>query len=359
LTPQSARRSVAADGMNPLPRFLGLSLFVVLAVLTALLAAPALTAPGPDAPPRAATSAPAADLSTRSALLASLPRRFTLPLAITSLVLAAALLISLTLRPALPGGSRPSFSAARAEIGALSRLAKSSVAQGEALDHERGVRQRAEADALLNQQRLTQSLEEKIRLGRDLHDGIIQSLYATGLTIESARALAREDPPEADRRLAQCQQSLNATIREVRTYIGGLTPEHVRHAGFTQAVRALAAELGASRPVHFDLNLDEEAVALLTPEQTTETLQIVREAVSNSLRHGGATALTLRLHRDERAVCLLVQDNGRGFDAARAAHTGHGLGNMQARAGRLGATVRLESSPGAGARVILTLPVQT
>jgi signal transduction histidine kinase len=244
----------------------------------------------------------------------------------------------------------------RAEAGALEHLAKTSVAQGRELSREREERRRAEEDALLHQRRLTQSLEEKVRLGRDLHDGIIQSLYAVGLTLESARDLARTDPAEADRRLGQCLGALNATIREVRAYISGLAPENLRHAGFTQAVRSLTEELRAGRDVAFDLRIDEDATGLLTEAQSADLLQIAREAISNSQRHGRASAVTVRLHRSDHEVCLLVQDNGSGFDPARR-RDGHGLGNMQARAAGLGAAVRLESRPGEGTRLLVTLPV--
>lgn len=244
----------------------------------------------------------------------------------------------------------------RAEAGALEHLAKTSVAQGEELSRERDERRRAEEDALLHQRRLSQSLEEKIRLGRDLHDGIIQSLYAVGLTLESARNLAKTDPAEADRRLGQCLDALNATIREVRTYISGLAPENLRHAGFSAAMQALAEELRAGREVAFDLRIDEDATGLLTEAQSADLLQIAREAISNSQRHGRATAVTVRLHRSDHEVCLLVQDNGTGFDPKRR-RDGHGLGNMQARAAGLGANVRLESRPGEGTRLLVTLPV--
>jgi len=245
----------------------------------------------------------------------------------------------------------------RAEIGSLTHLAQTSAAQTVALSRERDVRRLAEEDALLKQQLLNQALEGKIRLGHDLHDGLIQSLYAAGLTIESARALTRTDPAEADRRLAQCVQNLNATIRDVRAYITGLAPENLRQAGFAQAVAALIAEFGGARAVNFDLKIDDEATATLTPEQNTEALQVAREAISNSVRHGGASFVTVRLHKVDREVCLLVQDNGTGFEPARAASGGRGLGNMQARAQRIGATVRVESQPSAGTRVILTLPL--
>lgn len=256
-------------------------------------------------------------------------------------------------------GSAPAAlrNSSRAEMGSLEHLAKTSVAQGAELDQERDGRRLAEQDALLKQQLLNQSLEGKIRLGNDLHDGIIQSLYASGLTIESARTLARTDPAEADRQLAQCLQNLNASIRDVRNYITGLAPETLRLAGFAQAIESHITELAAGRSLRFDLKFDDEAIARLTPEQSTEALQVAREAISNSLRHGGASFVTVRLHQSDREVGLLVQDNGIGFDPARQDGPGHGLGNMQKRAGRIGASVRIESQPGHGTRVILTLPL--
>ncbi|MEO6874369.1 MAG: sensor histidine kinase [Opitutaceae bacterium] len=247
----------------------------------------------------------------------------------------------------------------RAEMGSLEHLVKTSAAQGAELNQERDSRRLAEQDALLKEQLLNQSLEGKIRLGNDLHDGIIQSLYASGLTIESARALAKTNAAEADLLLAQCLQSLNATIRDVRNYITGLAPESLRRAGFAQAIESHITELGAGRTLKFDLKFDDDAIARLTPEQSNEALQVAREAISNSLRHGGASFVTVRLHQSDREVGLLVQDNGIGFDTARLERAGHGLGNMQKRAGRIGASVRVESQPGHGTRVILTLPLLT
>ncbi len=269
----------------------------------------------------------------------------------------AALLVGIVLLGHSRAGTVAPFATqSHAETGTLEHLARTSVAQGQELDRERDERRRAEEDALLNQRRLSQSLEEKIRLGRDLHDGIIQSLYAVGLTLESARDLARTDPAESDRRLDQCRDSLNATIREVRTYLLGLAPENLRHAGFTQAVLTLTEELRAGREVAFDLRIDEDATGLLTEAQSADLLQIGREAISNSLRHGRATAVTLRLHRSDHEVCLLVQDNGAGFDQTKRS-SGHGLGNMQARAAGLGASLQLESRPGKGARLLVTVPI--
>lgn len=276
------------------------------------------------------------------------------------LLLAGAFFAVLNWRSAEAGGGNLAAALrgnTRAEMGSLEHLVKTSVAQGAELDLERDGRRLAEQDVLLKQQLLNQSLEGKIRLGNDLHDGIIQSLYASGLTIESARTIAKTDPAEADRQLAQCLQHLNATIRDVRNYITGLAPESLRRAGFAQAIESHITELGLGRSLRFDLKFDDEAIARLTPEQSTEALQVAREAISNGVRHGGASFVTVRLHQSDREVGLLVQDNGVGFDTAHLAGAGHGLGNMQKRAGRIGATVRVESQPGHGTRVVMTLPL--
>jgi signal transduction histidine kinase len=245
----------------------------------------------------------------------------------------------------------------RSEMRSFEQLAKTSIARGEELVRERDERQRTEQDLQFNRQLLSQALEEKIRLGHDLHDGIIQSLYAAGLTLEAARALVATAPAEADRRLEQTREALNATIRDVRGYISGLTPEMLLRTGFKQALVTLTDELRAGRDVGFDLRIDDEAAALLTLEQTREVVQIAREAVSNSLRHGDAKTISLRLHMGDQAVCLLLQDYGAGYDPAQRHPGGHGLGNMEARAGRLGGSLRVESQLGIGTRIVLTLPV--
>lgn len=277
-------------------------------------------------------------------------------LLVALIVTVVILLVVIPSRPLAPGGTATPWSSLRTEMGSLERLAKTSAAQSVALDSERDSRRRAEEDLALKGQELNRSLEEKVRLGRDLHDGMIQSLYALGLTLESVRSLIRTDPAEADQRLAQCATALNTTIRGVRAHITGLAPDELQRAGFAGALEASLFELRAGRSVSFDIKIDEDAALLLSPTQTTETLQIAREAVSNALRHGGASLINLRVHQNETEVCLLVQDNGTGFDAARRQHEGHGLGNMHARAARMGATLRVTSQAGQGARIVLTVP---
>ena len=235
----------------------------------------------------------------------------------------------------------------------ISHLAEHSVRQTAELEQAREERQRAEADTHLKQILLNRALQEKIDMGRDLHDGLIQSLYATGLTIQAGRKALDSAPGTARSQIDTALQTLNAAIREVRAYISGLGPEQLRQRSFADSVRAIVDHLAAGREIDADLRIDEEAAHRLPPGQITDLLQIVREAVSNSLRHGGARHIAIRLHRNGEELCLSAQDDGRGFDPHHVVR-GHGLDNMQARADRVGAHLRCQSEPGQGTRLVLT-----
>ena len=250
-------------------------------------------------------------------------------------------------------GDNPSPRDGGTDFGMLSHLAERSVRQSAELDQERVDRQRAEADTHLKQILLNRALQEKIDMGRDLHDGLIQSLYATGLTIQAGRKALDADPATARSQIDTALQTLNAAIREVRAYISGLGPEQLRQRSFADSIRAIVDHLAAGRELATDLRIDEGAAHQLAPEQVTDLLQIVREAISNSLRHGAAGKISIRLHRSGEELCLSAQDDGCGFDPLRAVR-GHGLDNMQARADRLGARLRCQSEPGQGTRLVLT-----
>ena len=237
----------------------------------------------------------------------------------------------------------------------LSHLAERSSRQGVELEHERTERQRAEADLHLKQMLLNRSLQEKIDMGRDLHDGLIQSLYAAGLTLQAAQKILANDPAGARTQIETSLTTINNAIKEVRGYISGLSPEKLRERTFAKSVQALVQTLGATRNAKFDLRIDDEAARRMNDSQLTDLLQIAREAISNSLRHGGATAITLRLHESEGRLCLLVQDNGRGFNPM-VESGGHGLANIRARATRLDADLKCTSEPAGGTRLVLTLP---
>jgi signal transduction histidine kinase len=252
--------------------------------------------------------------------------------------------------------SHTPWSTVKSDMSSWLQLAKTSVAQGTALAQERDNRERIEKDLTLNKILQNQALEEKIRLGRDLHDGVIQSLYAVGMTIEAVRPLIGKNPEKADLSLKSCLDALNQAIRDVRQYITGLSPEKLRQLGFSDAVQSFVNELSPNSPIDLELVVDEDAAAALSPTQNTEILQIAHEAISNALRHGQADAITIRLHCSDSEIGLLIRDNGHGFDPENRDLDGHGITNMWARANGIGATLRIDSQSGSGTRIVVTIP---
>jgi DNA-binding NarL/FixJ family response regulator/signal transduction histidine kinase len=175
-------------------------------------------------------------------------------------------------------------------------------------------------------------VDERERIGKDLHDGIIQSIYAVGLSLEDVPELIADDPDEVVLRVERAIDTLHLTIRDIRNFIFGLRPELL---GGTTLIGGLAALVDDFRHNSMvDLELVVGAVAHEPPDaMTSHLLGIVNEALSNVARHSAATRALVELARDDRGLTIIVRDNGRGFDPGTAAALGHqGLRNMRSRA---------------------------
>ncbi|HKB92156.1 MAG TPA: ATP-binding protein [Opitutaceae bacterium] len=276
-------------------------------------------------------------------------------LSVTLLVIVALLLS--------PNGSRPELATdldaeiVTSEMNGMSSLAHWSAQQSNELRDERSVREQAETHLALNQLLLRQSHEERTNLGRDLHDGLIQSIYAAGLGLEEARRKIRTDPIAAEAQLGRCRNNLNAAIREARNAISGLAPHVVQQRSFNETVEALVRSLAEGRHVNFKFDIDLHAAEQLTSEQSLQSLHIVQEAVSNALRHGKAQLIMVRLVQDQKQIALLVQDDGAGFNPQKSEPSGNGLINAAARSEKLGGSLQIKSQPGTGTRILLTLPL--
>lgn len=206
-------------------------------------------------------------------------------------------------------------------------------------------------------------LDERLRIGRDLHDGIIQSLYAVALSLEDVSDLMAEDPADASARVDRAIDRLNSSIGEIRTFIVGLgsdaaeIPIGARLAGLADELL-----LSSGAPMSLDLDLTDvaEVDARLDAEAATQLLQMAREALSNAIRHSGAPQARLSVHVIEDDVVLTVQDDGRGFDRSAPPRAGHlGLANLHDRAVSVGGSLEISSRPGAGTRIIVRLPTSS
>lgn len=218
-----------------------------------------------------------------------------------------------------------------------------------------GQTRHAEESSRLSEQHLHQVLEDRERLAQNLHDGIIQSLFALGLALERCRRLIVKDPNEVDRQLGMAIPGLKAVIRELRTYIVGQEP-HIENGRELEAALTLEVRtVQSSHDLLMTLQMDPYAADLVTPRQATDLLYVAREALSNSLRHAKATHAMLVLERHEGRVRFVLEDDGAGFDVPTSS-SGEGLKNMAARSAKLHAELTIISKPGHGTRVMLELP---
>jgi signal transduction histidine kinase len=282
-----------------------------------------------------------------------------LALAVRHWVLQPLALIGASLRQKDPAVIAPLLGRAD-EFAPVAHLVETAHADRNALQVEVAERQRTEVALRESQENLRHSIELRARLARDLHDHVIQSIYAAGLGLESVRTQLTADPFGAEGRIQSCMTNLNETIRTVRSYISDLEPEPPeKRQRFADAVRALTATMHELWPVEFTLELDDGAAATLTAVVEIHALQIVRECLSNALRHGRASRIAIRLHASEGGhggVRLEVVDNGRGFDPVQRMGTGRGLVNLTTRAKEIGATLRIDAEEGRGTTVRLHLP---
>jgi signal transduction histidine kinase len=199
--------------------------------------------------------------------------------------------------------------------------------------------------------------EERDRIGRDLHDGIIQSLYAVGLSLEDVPDLMTEAPDDAAERVDTAIESINMAIRDIRNFIYGLRPEAVDGTEVVAGLAALAEEIRHGGLVDVSAQLDPAADPGLGAEAGAELLNLVREGLSNAVRHGQARRISIELSADAGGSTLVIADDGVGFDPARQVGAGHhGLANMRARAMAIGGRLEIRSAPGDGTTVSVELP---
>jgi signal transduction histidine kinase len=196
-------------------------------------------------------------------------------------------------------------------------------------------------------------LEDRERIAKELHDGVIQALFAVGLGLQGTAMLARD--AELQRRIGGAVEELDRVIGDLRNYIFGLRPGILADRQLDQALHRLAQELEHKAGVVTVTEVDPDAAGALA-EVAAEVVQLAREALANVGRHARAATCRISLYRDGATVVVEVDDDGQGFDSARARPGGQGLGNLRARAEALGGRVEIDSRPGDGTRVRVEIP---
>jgi signal transduction histidine kinase len=201
-------------------------------------------------------------------------------------------------------------------------------------------------------------VEERQRIGMDLHDGVIQSIYAVGLTLELVRTqMADGETAQAESGLESAIDALNATMRDIRTYILDLRPRRFQGDNLVIALERLLAEFKANTLISVTLHADAQADHSLPSEARLALFHVAQEALSNAAKHSRASQMNVQLLNEADAVVLSLTDNGRGFVPEQAEQRmGHGLVNMRERARALGGQLSIRSAAGGGTEVRISIP---
>jgi len=201
-------------------------------------------------------------------------------------------------------------------------------------------------------------LEERERIGMDLHDGVIQSIYAVGLNLEDCAERVEQSPEEVRKGLEKAIDDLSRVIKDIRSYIFDLRPQVSQVADLPQAIRELVRDVRVNTLMDAELAIEGQLDGLLDQDQALALFHIAQEALNNVSRHSKATSVRVRLAADGDRVVLEVEDNGVGFDMKEGAGSGkQGMRNINDRARSLGAALTVDSERGHGTRVAVELPM--
>ena len=193
----------------------------------------------------------------------------------------------------------------------------------------------------------------------DLHDGIIQSIYAVGLTLDDGRFYLESDPTRARGRMDQAIGELDTVIADLRSYIMNLEPQRFRERDISTGLIELARELRASSFLNVEVAVDEEAATLVSTEQTRELLHITKEALANAHRHARGTSVQIELTVTDFGLRLTITDDGVGIDVTDdSSEGGFGLINMRERADQINGNLAIDSQSGRGTMIIVELTLR-
>ncbi len=232
------------------------------------------------------------------------------------------------------------------------------------------IEQSAERSTLLEQLAATRAelaaaeheagtLEERGRLSREIHDTLAQGFASVVTHLEAADAVLDADPGRAREHLQAAEVVARESLDEARGLVWALRPPTLVDGGLPAAVeRAASAATRADGPA-VDVTISGDARPL-HPDVEVTVLRAAQEGLANARRHAGSTRISLTLTYFDDEVALDVVDDGRGFDAGALAAPGpaggHGLRGMRERAELLGGRLEVESSPGEGTALALSLP---
>ncbi len=200
-------------------------------------------------------------------------------------------------------------------------------------------------------------LEERERIGMDLHDGIIQSIYGVGLVLEHAKLLAVEDPRHAQSRIQLAIKDLNETIRDIRSYILDLRPRQLGNENLMMGLKRLVTEYRANTLSEAALSGNPDDLNDLRQDDALALFHICQESLANVAKHAAARKVDIFIWKTDDRILMEIRDDGNGFDLEKMTMTlGHGLSNIHTRAHNVGGDVEITSTIGEGTSILAWVP---
>jgi signal transduction histidine kinase len=193
--------------------------------------------------------------------------------------------------------------------------------------------------------------EDRERIARDLHDSVIQDLFATGLGLQGLSMSI--DDPKAAKRLDDAIERIDTAISSLRSFIFDIRAFGATLADPERTIRRMVERLVADRDI--EVSVEIGALAGSSPEILDDALGVIREAVSNAVRHSQAATLSVRVDTTDDGLTIVIRDDGQGFDQ-HTVERGMGLDNLKARASSRSGWVKIESASAVGTIVTAVFP---
>jgi signal transduction histidine kinase len=202
-------------------------------------------------------------------------------------------------------------------------------------------------------------LEERQRFGMDLHDGVIQSIYAVGLMLEDIQRRMDDDIRSSKEGISTAIRSLNTAISDIRNYILDLRPQHFQGRNILQGIEELTRALRANTFMNVHVDVRNVDPSRLSPERTVEILHIAQEALSNIQKHARASDVDIIVDMLDHELRLNILDNGVSIKLGELTGSkGNGLVNMRERTAALDGSIDISPREEGGTEVSLLIPIQ-
>ena len=196
--------------------------------------------------------------------------------------------------------------------------------------------------------------KERTRMAKDLHDELGPLLSTIKLSVASRPT----DEKIREQQLTLVEERIDEVLHRIRAIAGNLIPTILQRKGLIAAIREFIQKAGAFNSC--DIQFRYLQTSRLSPEKEVHIFRMIQEAVHNALKHAACTQVKLQIKEDKNRLLIVCQDNGKGFSYPNVLSAAKGLGliNLQSRAEILGGKVNIQSQPGNGTFIIITIPIE-